>query len=119
MESVPVRKRCGACHQIKEIEHFCKLDKKYSKDGFNSICRQCDHIRGRRSYFKNIEVNREKRKQWQDNNHDKHLQHVANYRARKKAQKQITEIKTTGGSDHSGAYELQPPARKSPATNRK
>lgn len=55
------KKVCSQCGKEKDIELFTKKSK--SPDGHAPECKECHNIMCRRSYFKKLEVNREKSRQ--------------------------------------------------------
>lgn len=54
-------KQCSTCKLIKPITDFWK--NKQHPDGYNYTCRVCYRLIDRKRYYKNYELNREKRNQ--------------------------------------------------------
>jgi len=62
-------KKCSKCKTSKPVFEFSK--KQMNKDGLMSICKECDHTKGREYRLRNLEKVREKNKKWRLLNKDK------------------------------------------------
>lgn len=73
----PIGKTCTKCGEWKLFKEFYK--NKRMIDGHCSHCKMCDKKRLQKYYQDNIEVEREKRKEWQRKNSHLHNRHQERY----------------------------------------
>ena len=69
-------KFCDSCGKFLSTEKFCWLP---SVQRYHNYCRECDKAHKREWYINNKSRCDEKRKKWQDENHDRHIEHVKKY----------------------------------------
>lgn len=107
-------KKCEKCKEIKiaspDLSESQFTKHPATRDGYQPLCRDCDKKRLKELYAKNIEINRAKRKQWQEDHHDEHLEHVRSYRRKKAAQK---ETKTKSNRNRTSKNGIKKTPRKS------
>ena len=84
-----MRKQCKGCGKYKQESKFYVMNA--SKDGLQAQCKVCDKDRLREFYQKDIELNRKKRRDWQDENPDLHLEHMKTYHDKKRKEKEQDE----------------------------
>jgi len=77
-----MKKICKGCGELKDLSLFSK--RAASEDGLQMKCKQCDRDRLKKWYYSNLDKNRAKRQEWQDNNRELHLEHVRAYNKRKR-----------------------------------
>jgi len=83
-------KECGWCGKFLNVEEFYWLS---STKRYHNYCKKCNRERMKMWYQDHkIEAVR-KRKQWQDENHELHLEHVKKYRESEKGKNTIKRIR--------------------------
>ena len=82
IDKKPLTKFCDRCGKFLELDKFCWLP---SVNKYHNYCRECDKAHKRKWYLKNKSKVDEKRKQWQIDNYEKHLEHVKKYQSTDKA----------------------------------
>ena len=80
-------KLCSRCGDYKDLDEYNKHPSTYDK--LQPICKVCDRDKSREWYQKNKKIAQERRKKWQDENHDLHLKHVNDYYKRKREKKDV------------------------------
>jgi len=86
---------CPICEETKDLHDFY-FSSAYGL--YQNICKECDKDRKRRWYLQHKEAVDKKRKQWQVDNYDLHLEHQRRYNnsekgiaARRKYQEKLKE----------------------------
>jgi len=78
-------KQCASCLKRKPYDQFSVNNASW--DGLQRLCKECDKARAKKYYQDNLEQCREKRKQWQDENYELHLEHQNKYNSSEKGKK--------------------------------
>jgi hypothetical protein len=77
--------KCKGCFEIKKFKEFSKS--KTNRSGLQRLCRECDKKRLKKYYQDNIEEEREKRRIWQEDHRELHIEHTHAYTKRKRSAK--------------------------------
>jgi len=76
MKKKQVEKFCPVCEKYLPIDSFYYV---YTTKQYGGCCKECDKERKRKWYIQNKEAVDKKRKEWQEENYERHLIHQNKY----------------------------------------